>query len=310
MSNKEIIPIIIVGAGPAGMTAAIYLARANANFKIFDKGAPGGKMNITQLVDNYPGAKNIAGPELSFQMFEQVRELGVEFEQAEVHFISKEENLFRVETDEGNFYSEVVIVATGTQERRLKIPGEVKYTGRGVSYCAICDATLYKEDAIAIIGGGNAAIEEAVFVAKIVKKLYVIHRREEFRADAALIDELRTFPNVEFVLNAVPTEIYGDDYGVTGLGIKSLVNDEVTLLDVKACFPFVGSDASTDFLSSFDVRDERGFVVVNEEMMTAVPGLFSVGDVNKKVLRQIVTATNDGAIAALSANRFVKRPRK
>ncbi|HZJ89139.1 MAG TPA: FAD-dependent oxidoreductase [Bacilli bacterium] len=308
--NKEILPIAIVGAGPAGMTAAIYLARANAKFKIFDKGAPGGKMNITQLVDNYPGTKNVAGPELAFQMFEQVRELGVEFEQVEVHFISKENDLFRIETDEGNFYSQAVIVATGTQERRLKIPGEVKYTGRGVSYCAICDATLYKEDAIAIIGGGNAAIEEAVFVAKIVKKLYVIHRREEFRADAALMDELRTYPNVEFILNAVPTEIYGDEAGVTGLGVKSLETDQVTTLDVKACFPFVGSDASTDFLSSFDVRDERGFVVVNEEMMTNVPGLFSVGDVNKKVLRQIVTATNDGAIAALSANRFVKRPLK
>ena len=310
MENKEIIPIIIIGAGPAGLTAAIYLARANAKFKIFDKGAPGGKMNITQLIDNYPGMKTIAGPELAFQMFEQVLELGVEFEQAEVHFISKEDDVFRVETDEGNFYSYAVIVATGTQERRLKIPGEVKYTGRGVSYCAICDAALYKEDAIAIIGGGNAAIEEAVFVAKIVKKLYVIHRREEFRADAALMEELRSFPNVEFVLNTIPTEIYGDDNGVTSLGIKNLETNEVATLDVKACFPFVGSDASTDFLSSFDVRDERGFVVVNEEMMTAVPGLFSIGDVNKKVLRQIITATNDGAIAALSVNRFVKRPKK
>lgn len=306
-NNKEIYPVIIVGAGPAGMTAAIYLARANAKLKIFDKGAPGGKMNITQLIDNYPGIKTVAGPELAFNMFEQMRALNVDVDYADVTMITKEGDLFKIESDEPTVYSQAVIVATGTQERRLKIAGEVKYTGRGVSYCAICDATLYREDAIAIIGGGNAAIEEAVFVAKIVKKLYVIHRNTEFRADEALMKELQSYPNVEFILNTIPTEIYGDDQGVTSLGIKDLKTGETKSLAVKACFPFIGSDASTDFLSAFDIRDEKGFVVVNEEMMTTVPGLFSVGDVNKKVLRQIITATNDGAIAALSVNKFVKR---
>lgn len=306
-SEKVINPVVIVGAGPAGMTAAIYLKRANAKFVIVDKSAPGGKMNITQLVDNYPGSKNIAGPELAFRMFEQVRELGVNIDYADVNKITNEGEYFTVHSDMDPLYAKAVIVATGTQERRLKIPGEAKYTGRGVSYCAVCDGALYKEDAIAIIGGGNSAIEEAVFVSGIVKKIYIVHRNEHFRAEESLINSLRQASNVEFLLNTVPVEILGDDNGVTSLVTKNIVTGEDVTLNVKAVFPFVGSDAVTDFLQEFDVRDEKGFVLVNEDMMTKVPGLYSVGDVNKKTLRQIVTATSDGAIAAMAANKFVKQ---
>lgn len=305
--NNVIHPVLIVGAGPAGMTAAIYLARANVKFKIVDKYAPGGKMNITQLIENYPGVTNMTGPDLAFKMFEQVRELGVEIDYADVQKIRKDEDHFVVTSDEGEIFAKAVIIATGTQERKLRIPGEAKYTGRGVSYCAVCDGNLYKNDAIVIIGGGNSAIEEAVFVAKIVKEIYIVHRNENFRADDSLIEELRNSPNVKFHLNAIPTEIFGDQNGVTSLGIKNIVDGSEETLNVKAVFPFVGSDAVTDFLSEFDVRDEKGFVLVDHEMMTNVPGLFSIGDVNKKVLRQIVTATNDGAIAALAANRYIKK---
>ncbi|MDY0214501.1 MAG: thioredoxin-disulfide reductase [Bacilli bacterium] len=305
--NKVIHPVLIVGAGPAGMTAAIYLARANVKFKIVDKYAPGGKMNITQLIENYPGVTNMTGPDLAFKMFEQVRELGVEIDYADVQKIRKDEDHFVVTSDEGEIFAKAVIIATGTQERKLRIPGEAKYTGRGVSYCAVCDGNLYKNDAIVIIGGGNSAIEEAVFVAKIVKEIHIVHRNENFRADDSLIEELRNSPNVKFHLNAIPTEIFGDQNGVTSIGIKNIVDGSEETLNVKAVFPFVGSDAVTDFLSEFDVRDEKGFVLVDHEMMTNVPGLFSIGDVNKKVLRQIVTATNDGAIAALAANRYIKK---
>lgn len=305
--NKVIHPVLIVGAGPAGMTAAIYLARANVKFKIVDKYAPGGKMNITQLIENYPGVTNMTGPDLAFKMFEQVRELGVEIDYADVQKIRKDEDHFVVTSDEGEIFAKAVIIATGTQERKLRIPGEAKYTGRGVSYCAVCDGNLYKNDAIVIIGGGNSAIEEAVFVAKIVKEIHIVHRNENFRADDSLIEELRNSPNVKFHLNAIPTEIFGDHNGVTSIGIKNIVDGSEETLNVKAVFPFVGSDAVTDFLSEFDVRDEKGFVLVDHEMMTNVPGLFSIGDVNKKVLRQIVTATNDGAIAALAANRYIKK---
>ncbi|OQA78867.1 MAG: Thioredoxin reductase [Tenericutes bacterium ADurb.Bin239] len=307
MANKEIIPILIVGAGPAGMTAAIYLARANAKFKIVDKYAPGGKMNITQHVDNYPGVDTIGGPDLAFKMFEQVRGLGVSIDYAEVTKIRKETDYFVVESDEGEMYAKAVIVATGTQERKLKIPGEARYTGKGVSYCAICDGNLYKNEAIMIIGAGNSAIDEAIFVSKIVKHVHIVHRNEHFRADEASVNELKAMPNVTFHLNTIPVEVLGDGKGVTGVVVKNIADGTDKTIEVKAVFPFVGSDAVTDFLDEFDVRDEKGFVLVDEEMMTSVPGLFSIGDVNKKVLRQIVTATNDGAIAALAANRFIKR---
>lgn len=308
MSEDKIIhPVLIIGAGPAGMTAAIYLARANAKFKIIDKYAPGGKMNITQWVDNYPGFEKISGPELAFKMFEQVRALGVNIDYADVHRIHKTDDYFTVESDEGPLYAKAVIVATGTQERKLRIPGEAKYTGRGVSYCAVCDANLYKNDAIIIIGGGNSAIEEAVFVSKIVREIHIVHRNETFRADESLLQILKNAPNVKFHLNTIPVEVFGDEHGVTSILIKNILDGSEETIKVKAVFPFVGSDAVTDFLSEFDVRDEKGYVLVDQEMMTNVPGLFSVGDVNKKSLRQIITATSDGGIAALAANRYIRK---
>ena len=240
-------------------------------------------------------------------MFEQLRSLGIEVGYADVNKITKEDDYFVIHSDEETLYAKAVIVATGTQERKLKIPGEARYTGKGVSYCAICDGNLYKNDAIMIIGAGNSAIEEALFVSKIVKHVHIVHRNERFRADESLVNELKAMPNVTFHLNYIPVEILGDTKGVTSVAIKNVIDGTDKVIEVKAVFPFVGSDASADFLSEFDVRDDKGFVLVNEEMMTSVPGLFSIGDVNQKVFRQIVTATNDGAIAALAANRFVKR---
>ncbi len=307
MSEHNIIPVLIVGAGPSGMTAAIYLARANVKFKIVDKYAPGGKMNITQLIHNYPGFDVVSGPDLAFKMFEQVRALGVNIDYADVLKIRKVDNYFIAETDEGEIYAKAVIVATGTQERKLKIPGEAKYTGRGVSYCAICDGNLYKNDAIVIIGGGNSAIEEAVFVSKIVREIHIVHRNAVFRADEKLLKELHEADNVTFHLDTIPVEVVGDSDGVTSIKLKNIKTGEEKDLSVRAVFPFVGSDAVTDFLNDFDVRDEKGYVLVDHEMMTSVPGLFSVGDVNKKVLRQIITAISDGGIAALAANRYIKQ---
>lgn len=307
MSEKQIHQVYIIGAGPAGMTAAIYLKRANIQFKIVDKYAPGGKMNITAVVDNYPGYFDIPGPDLAFKMYEQLREMGINIDYADVKKIGKVDDMFEVESDEGVEYARAVIVATGTQERKLKIPGEAKYTSKGVSYCAVCDAALYKGQDIAIVGGGNSALEEAVFTADIVNKVYLVHRRQEFRADEHAVDEVRETKNIELVLDTIPLEVVGDGNEVSGLKIKNIVTGEEKILNVKAVFPFVGLDAVSDMLAGFNVRDEKGYVIVNSDMMTEVPGLFSIGDVNQKNLRQIVTATSDGAIAALAANRYVKK---
>lgn len=305
--EKVINQVYIIGAGPAGMTAAIYLKRANISFKIVDKYAPGGKMNITAVVDNYPGYFDIPGPDLAFKMYEQLKEMGIEIGYADVKKVTKEDTIFKLETDEGVEYAKVVIVATGTQERKLKIPGEAKYTNKGVSYCAVCDAALYKGDDIAIVGGGNSALEEAAFTAGIVNKIYLVHRRQEFRADESAVIEVKETKNIELVLDTIPLEILGDGNNVTGLKVKNIVTGEEKVLPVKAVFPFVGLDAVSDLLSDLNVRDDKGYVVVNQDMMTNVPGLFSIGDVNQKFLRQIVTATSDGAIAALAANRYVKK---
>jgi thioredoxin reductase (NADPH) len=305
--EKKVHQIYIIGAGPAGMTAAIYLKRANIQFKIVDKYAPGGKMNITAVVDNYPGYFDIPGPDLAFKMYEQLREMGINIDYADVKKVNKVDEEFIIETDEGIEYAKAVIVATGTQERKLKIPGEGKYTSKGVSYCAVCDAALYKGCDVAIVGGGNSALEEAVFTADIVNKVYLVHRRQEFRADESAVEEVKEKSNIELVLDTIPLEVLGDGEQVTGLRVKNIVTGEEKVLHVKAVFPFVGLDAVSDMLAGLNVRDERGYVIVNADMMTEVPGLFSIGDVNQKTLRQIVTATSDGAIAALAANKYVKK---
>ncbi|HKM02544.1 MAG TPA: thioredoxin-disulfide reductase [Bacilli bacterium] len=305
--EKKIHQVYIIGAGPAGMTAAIYLKRANIEFKIVDKYAPGGKMNITAIVDNYPGYFDIPGPDLAFKMYEQLKGMGIDIGYADVKNITKVDEEFVIESDEGKEYAKAVIIATGTKERKLKIPGEGKYTNKGVSYCAVCDAALYKGQEIAIIGGGNSALEEAAFTAGIVDKIYLIHRRQEFRAEDLIVEEVKETKNIELVLDTIPLEILGDGNFVTGVKVKNIKTGEEKIIPVKAVFPFVGLDAVSDFLTELNVRDDKGYVLVDSEMMTSIPGLFSIGDVNQKTLRQIVTATSDGAIAALAANRYVKK---
>lgn len=305
--EKKIHQVYIIGAGPAGMTAAIYLKRANIEFKIVDKYAPGGKMNITAIVDNYPGYFDIPGPDLAFKMYEQLKGMGIDIGYADVKNITKVDEEFIIESDEGKEYAKAVIIATGTKERKLKIPGEGKYTNKGVSYCAVCDAALYKGQEIAIIGGGNSALEEAAFTAGIVDKIYLIHRRQEFRAEDLIVEEVKETKNIELVLDTIPLEILGDGNFVTGVKVKNIKTGEEKIIPVKAVFPFVGLDAVSDFLTELNVRDDKGYVLVDSEMMTSIPGLFSIGDVNQKTLRQIVTATSDGAIAALAANRYVKK---
>lgn len=311
MSDKVIHPVVIVGAGPAGMTAAIYLKRANVPVKLVDKYAPGGKLNLTQSIENYPGYTSITGPDLAFKMFEQVRENGMEVDFAEINDITKnDDGVFTLNTVDGPLYAQFVIIATGTAERKLKIPGEARYTGKGVSYCAVCDGNFYKDQPIAVIGGGNSALEEALFLSKIVGKIYLVHRRQEFRAEEEVTNRIKEADNIELVLDTIPTEVVGDGKKVTALKTKNVVNGEERTLEVAAVFPFVGSDAQGDMLKNFDVRDERGYVIVNDDMETSVEGLYSAGDINEKSLRQITTAISDGAIAAISVSKKLRSLKK
>lgn len=298
MKKERKTQVVIIGSGPAGITAAIYLKRAQIDLILLDSGAPGGKINQTAEIENYPGIKSIFGPDLAYQLFEQLQfnEIAVEY-----GLVSKVIYLnpgFKVETDEEVIISDFVIVATGTKERRLDIPGEEKYLGRGVSFCAVCDGALYKGKTVAVVGGGNSAFQEALFLASLARQVYLIHRRQGFRADEKLIQKAKATKNIEFVLDAVPVEIIGEQV-LTGIVIENTLTKEKNTIKTDAVFPFIGLDPSSQFLEELGVLTSRGFIKVEANMATKVPGLYGAGDIVDKGLRQIVTATNDGAIAAM-----------
>ncbi|MGI6713618.1 MAG: NAD(P)/FAD-dependent oxidoreductase [Bacilli bacterium] len=298
MKKQRQTQVVIIGSGPAGITAAIYLKRAQIDLILLDLGAPGGKINQTAEIENYPGIKRIFGPDLAYQLFEQLQFNNIEVEYGQASRITFLNPGFEVETDEEIIRADFVIVATGTVERRLQIPGEERYISRGVSFCAVCDGVLYKEKKVVVVGGGNSAFQEALFLASLAAKVYLVHRRQGFRADEYLVQKARETKKIEFVLEVIPLEIIGEEV-VTGIVLENTKTKEKTILKTDAVFPFIGLDPSSDFLADLGVLTPRGFIEVQANMETKVPGLYGAGDIVDKGLRQIVTATNDGAIAAM-----------
>ncbi|HML99718.1 MAG TPA: thioredoxin-disulfide reductase [Bacilli bacterium] len=290
--------VTIVGSGPAGITATIYLKRALIDVVLLDKYVPGGKVNFTAEIENYPGFNKITGPDLAGKFFEQVQNFGVEVTYGDVLDIEKKDDEFKVITDDGTITSKFVIFATGTDERKMNIPGEDEFKGKGVSYCAVCDGSFYKGENVAVVGGGNSALQEALYLSGFVKKVFLIHRRQGFRADELLVKKVKSTGNIELVLDSVTLAVEGEKF-VSGIKIKNAITGEEKILPVKAVFPYIGQIPATKGLSKLQVLDEHGYVIVDENMETKVGNLFGAGDVVKKNLRQIVTATNDGAIAAI-----------
>ncbi len=298
--------LIIIGAGPAGMTAAIYASRAGLSTLMLESGAPGGKLTKTYEISNWPGVKASSGVDLAMEMFEHSTSFGAEYAYGSVSKITAG-NPKQVFTEDGSVYEgSAVLVATGTKERLLQIPGEEQNIGRGISYCAVCDGAFYREKEVAVIGGGNAALEEAVYLTQFASKVYVIMRRDVFRADQIAIKEALANPKIEFIKKAVPTEVLDDQNHVTGLKIRLTETGEERTLPVYGIFPYIGADPVTDFLQGLNVLDENGYLLVNEHMETSVPLLYGAGDVCKKVLRQVVTAVSDGAVAAQDAFHKIK----
>lgn len=295
--------LIIVGAGPAGMTAAIYAQRANLKTVIIEKELAGGKMTKTSEVENYPGIDFIMGQELSLKMQEQIEKLKVEFIYDEVvkitdglKHLSKTVKLLSGKT----IISKAVIIATGLIEKRIGVPGEDEYYGKGVSYCGVCDGFLYKNKIITVIGGGYAACEESLFLTRMTNTLNLIHRREEFRADDKTVERVKNNSNIKLYLNWEVKEIIGDEKLDKVVAIKIFNNKtkEVKEMKTDALFPYIGSIPITGFIKNLGICDKEGYILVDDICQTKIPGLFAAGDVIKKKLRQIVTATNDGAIAA------------
>lgn len=297
---------IIIGAGPAGMTAAIYASRAGLKTAMIESGAPGGKLLKTNEISNWPGIKTEPGSQLAMDMFEHSTSFGAVYEYG---------NVVEIKTDKENpasdkqiicedgtiFQAPAVLVATGTKERLMGIPGENKNIGRGLSYCAVCDGAFFRDQEVAVIGGGNSALEEAVYLTHFASKVYILMRRNVFRADKIAVDAAMANSKIEIIQNVVPTEILDDGQHVNGLKIADVTTKEEQILPVSGIFPYIGADPVTGFLKHLDILNPQGYMIVNASMETKIPLLYGAGDVCLKGLRQVVTAVNDGAIAAQDA---------
>lgn len=297
---------IIIGAGPAGMTAAIYASRAGLKTAMIESGAPGGKLLKTNEISNWPGIKTEPGSQLAMDMFEHSTSFGAVYEYGKVVEIkTNEENPAsdkQIICEDGTiFQAPAVLVATGTKERLMGIPGENKNIGRGLSYCAVCDGAFFRDQEVAVIGGGNSALEEAVYLTHFASKVYILMRRNVFRADKIAVDAAMANPKIEIIQNVVPTKILDDGQHVNGLRISDVTTKEEQILPVSGIFPYIGADPVTGFLKHLDILNPQGYMIVNASMETKIPLLYGAGDVCQKGLLQVVTAVNDGAIAAQDA---------
>ena len=300
--------VIIIGSGPAGLTAAIYATRANLTTAIIEGDTPGGKLTKTYEIENYPGFERISGVDLAMQMMEHGQKFGAVMEFSPVTEIDDEGEFKLVHLGDGRVLTtKAVIVATGTNERQLDLPRAKEFTGRGISYCAVCDGAFYRNKEVAVIGGGNSALEESLYLTQLVNKVNIIIRRDVFRADATVVDKVRNNPKINIITKSLPQELVIEDNAIKGLVIKNVETGELSTVECAGIFPYMGADPATGFLKNLNILDERGYIVVNKDMETAVPGIYGAGDVTVKDLRQVVTATNDGAIAANACEKYLNR---
>ncbi len=292
--------LCIIGAGPAGMSAAIYALRAGMDIVILEKFAPGGQIINTYEVENYPGfAEPVMGAELVSAMENQVKRLGAQIENREVITIEKSDNHFLCRcADDSVVESKSLIVATGSRYKKLDIPGEKEFAGKGVSYCATCDAAFFRGKKVAVIGGGDTALEDASFLTRFVDKLYLVHRRDQFRGSKILQNRVINHPKIEILYDSIPLEIRGDKK-VNALVIENKISKKQTTLDLDGVFVFIGYVPVTD-MEPGEVKNEWGEVIVDESMKTSVSGLYAAGDIRTSSRRQIVTAAADGANAAMA----------
>lgn len=295
---------IIIGSGPAGVTAAIYAARREMKILLIGK-EPGGQLNLASEIENYPGFKEISAFELVQKMSEQVKNLGVEIKTEEVQKIEEKDGYFLIITNRGQYETKTIIIAMGVSPRRLAIPGEEKLTGHGVSYCANCDGPLYRGKIVAVIGGGNAALDAAEMLSKIASQVYLIHRRDEFRGFESLVAEIKTRENIIMVLNSQVEEIIGEDK-VEKIIVMDNSSQKKNELLVNGVFIEVGRIASTDLVADLVKRDDKAQIIVDEKCQTSRSGIFAAGDVTQVEFKQITIACGQGTIAALTAYQYLQ----
>lgn len=302
---ENIYDMIIIGGGPAGYTAALYASRAGFNTVTVERMSPGGQMAITDIIDNYPGfEEGIDGFDLGIKMQRGAERFGAKTEYAEVVSVDLTQKIKKVKTANGTLYGKTLVIATGANPKELGIQNERELIGRGVHYCAHCDGRFYKNKTVAVVGGGNTAAADVLYLSRIAKKVYLIHRRDTLRATKIYHEPLMQADNIEFLWNSAVTEFTADDR-VTGAKITNLKTGDVTGIDCDGVFISIGRKPATDFVRGKLLLDDDGYIIADETTRTDIPGVYAAGDVRTKALRQVVTAVSDGAVAVHFAEKYL-----
>lgn len=305
MNNYEF-DTVILGGGPAGLSAAIYAARGACSAAIIDTSMLGGQPTNYLELENYPGFGIIDGFDLMEKFEQHVDRFNVaKFPMQEIESVDLVSEIKTIVTKEGTFSAKTVIIATGAQAKKLGIPGEKEFTGRGVSYCAVCDGAFYKDKVVAVVGGGNAAVEEAIYLTKFATKVYIVHRRDALRADKIVQDRAFKNEKIEFVFDAIPKEVLGENT-VHTLVLENVKTNEISTLEVDGVFPYIGFSPNVENINGQIKQDEGGFIITDETMQTSVDGVFAVGDVRNTPLRQVITAASDGSVGAVYAVKYLE----
>ncbi len=299
--------LVIVGAGPAGLTAGLYAKRSELNAVVLERGLPGGQLLNTDLIDDYPGLPEISGRELAERMTKHATKFGLQIDTVTARGIKKlEDGDFRITTEEGPVYrAHAVVLTAGGTPNKLGVPGEEEFAGRGVSYCAICDGAFFKGETIAVAGGGDAAAEESDFLTRYVDKLYLIHRRDELRAQKMLQSRVLENAKIEVIWNTVVEEILGDERGMKQLRLRNVQSGSASFLDVTGIFVFIGFRPNTWLVEDHAEHDAGGYLISDRDMRASISGLFVAGDVRAQLTRQITTAVGDGTTAVMAAEKYL-----
>ncbi|MEN1936880.1 thioredoxin-disulfide reductase [Paenibacillus sp. 102] len=306
MSEEKIYDVIIIGAGPAGMTAAVYTSRANLSTLMLERGIPGGQMANTEDVENYPGYESILGPDLSNKMFEHAKKFGAEYAYGDVKEVIDGKEYKTIIAGKKEYKTRAIIVASGAEYKKVGVPGEKELGGRGVSYCAVCDGAFFKGKELVVVGGGDSAVEEGVYLTRFASKVTIVHRRDALRAQKILQDRAFQNEKVDFIWNHTVKEINEEGGKVGSVTLVDVNSGEEQEFKTDGVFIYVGMLPLSKPFTELGITNENGYIETNERMETKVPGIFAAGDVREKMLRQIVTATGDGSIAAQSAQHYVE----
>ncbi|MFX3624924.1 MAG: thioredoxin-disulfide reductase [Ectobacillus sp.] len=306
MTEEKIYDVIIIGAGPAGMTAALYTSRANLSTLMIERGIPGGQMANTEEVENYPGYDHILGPELSTKMFEHAKKFGAEYGYGDVKEIIDGKEYKTVIAGQKEYKGRAVIIASGAEYKKIGVPGEKELSGRGVSYCAVCDGAFFKGKELVVVGGGDSAVEEGVYLTRFASKVTIVHRRDKLRAQKILQDRAFQNEKISFIWNHTVKEIKEEGGKVGSVILTDVNTGEEQEFKTDGVFIYIGMLPLSKPFESLGITNENGYIETNDRMETKVAGIFAAGDVREKALRQIVTATGDGSIAAQAAQHYVE----